>query len=134
MTGKNCGKTKVWIISGKIIFKGPLIPLSHTLMKLFALSKQHQVIGNFLCDDVLKYVRQVRLFRFKRRDFKAFQCVQITICDTQSAGGDNQIYNDVWGRFVPGTTEIFHISTLGLAGYDTKIAVYTGLLLMVDNG
>lgn len=37
---------------------------------------------------------------------------------------DNQNYNDVWFRFTPQTGGCPYVSTLGLAGFDTKISIF----------
>lgn len=45
------------------------------------------------------------------------------VCDL-GPSGDEQIYQDVWGTFTPPVTKTYEISTFGLAGFDTRLAVY----------
>ena len=42
-----------------------------------------------------------------------------------SAFGDDIVHNDVWFEYTPTVGGCTYISTLGLAGYDTRIAVYS---------
>ncbi len=43
------------------------------------------------------------------------------LCDI---GGDQQLYSDIWYSFTPPTTGDWHITTSGLAGFDTRLAVH----------
>ena len=51
------------------------------------------------------------------------------VCDLLS---QNDIFDDIWGTFTAGSTELFNISTAGLAGYDTMIAVYSSTMCPDD--
>ena len=54
-----------------------LIPFSNCLMKLSALLKQQQVVGNFLGDDVLKRVGKVRFRGLNQRECPLLQRLQM---------------------------------------------------------
>lgn len=41
--------------------------------------------------------------------------------------GDNQIYNDIWYRYTATANGTVTVSTCGLVGFDTRLAVYQGI-------
>ena len=56
----------------------------------------------------------------------AFTPIDLTgICDP-GAFGDDLIYNAVFYRFTPPTSDVYSISTCNLAGFDTRLAVLEG--------